>query len=88
MWITAEATFKPDAVDTTTSRIYNYVRRNIHEEQRKDEEENNYTVWVYEERKIAKEDWELYKTVERNTANIDYIAMMSDIEIEEDEEDE
>ncbi len=88
MWVNAEATFEPDAVDTTTSRIYNYVRRNIHEEQREDEEGNSYTVWVYEERKIAKEDWELYKAVERNTANIDYIAMMSDIEIEEDEEDE
>ena len=53
-----------------------------------DEEGNRYTVWVYEEMRIAKDEWELYKSVERNTANIDYIAMMSDIEIEEDEEDE
>lgn len=88
MWITAEATFEPDAVDTTTSKVYNYVRRNIREEQRKDEEGNSYTVWVYEEMRVAKGEWELYKSVERNTANIDYIAMMSDIEIEEDEKDE
>ena len=88
MWITAEATFEPDAVDITTSKVYNYVRRNIHEEQREDEEGNSYTVWVYEEMRVAKDEWELYKSVERNTANIDYIAMMSDVEIEEDEEDE
>lgn len=88
MWITAEATFEPDVVDITTSKVYNYVRRNIREEQREDEEGNSYTVWVYEEMRVAKDEWELYKSMERNTANIDYIAMMSDVEIEEDEEDE
>lgn len=88
MWITAEATFEPDAVDITTSKVYNYVRRNIREEQRENEEGNSYTVWVYEEMRVAKDEWELYKSAERNTANIDYIAMMSDIEIEEDVEDE
>lgn len=88
MWITAEATFEPDAVDITTSKVYNYVRRNIREEQREDEEGNSYTVWVYEEMRVAKDEWEPYKSVERNIANIDYIAMMSDIEIEEDVEDE
>ena len=88
MWITSEATYEPDVIDTTTSRVYNYVRRNIREEEREDEEGNSYTVWVYEEMKIPKNEWELYKAVERNTANIDYIAMMSDIEIEDGEEDE
>lgn len=88
MWINAEATFEPDAVDTTTSKVYNYVRRNIREEQREDEEGNRYTVWVYEEMRIAKDEWELYKSVERNTANIDYIAMMTDVEIGEGEDDE
>lgn len=88
MWINAEATFKPDAVDTTISKVYNYVRRNIREEQREDEEGNSYTVWVYEEKKISKENWELYKAVERNTANIDYITMMTDVEIEEGKDDE
>lgn len=88
MWVNAEATFEPDAVDTTSSRIYNYVRRNIHEEQREDDEGKISTVWVYEEKKISKENWELYKAVERNSANIDYIAMMTDVEIEEGEDDE
>lgn len=88
MWITAEANYKPDAIDTATSRIYNYIRRNIHQEQHEDDEGNILTVWMYEEKKISKENWELYKAIERNSANIDYIAMMADIEIEDGEDDE
>lgn len=88
MWITAEANCKPDTIDTATSRIYNYIRRNIHQEQHEDDEGNMLTVWVYEEKKILKENWELYKTIERNSANIDYIAMMTDIEIEDGEDNE
>lgn len=88
MWITAEANYKPDAIDTATSRIYNYIRRNIHQEQHEDDEGNMLTVWVYEEKKISKENWELYKIIERNSANIDYIAMMTDIEIEDGEDNE
>lgn len=88
MWITAEANYKPNTVDIATSKVYNYIRRNIHQEQREDDEGKIYTVWVYEEKKISKENWELYKAVERNSANIDYIAMMTDVEIEEGEDDE
>ena len=88
MWIKAEANYKPSVVDTATSRIYNYIRRNIHQEQHEDDEGNMLTGWVYEERKISKENWELYKAIERNSANIDYIAMMADIEIEDGEDDE
>ena len=88
MWIKAEANYEPNAVDTTTSRVYNYIRKNIHQEQREDDDGNILTVWVYEEKKISKENWELYKAVERNSANIDYIAMMTDVEIEDGEDNE
>lgn len=88
MWITSEANYKPNTVDIATSKVYNYIRRNIHQEQREDDEGKIYTVWVYEEKKISKENWELYKAVERNSANIDYIAMMTDVEIEDGEDNE
>ena len=88
MWVTAEANYEPNTVDTSASKVYNYIRRNIHQEQREDDEGNIFTVWVYEEKKISKENWELYKAVERNAANIDYLAMMTDVEIEEGEDDE
>ena len=87
MWIRVEGATRPETTDTTSSKKWNYVRKDIHSEERTDEMTGEtYTVWTWFELKVAKEDWELYKAVERNTANIDYIAMMSDIELEEDEE--
>lgn len=89
MWYEAEATERPIMLDTTSSKVYNYVRKNVTETQHTDEMTGEtYTVWVFEEMKIPKDSWALYKAVERNTANIDYIAMMKDVELEEGEEDE
>lgn len=89
MWYNVESTTQPSMIDTTTSRNWIYVRKDIHTEEREDEVTGEkMAVWVWKEIKIARENWELYKAVERNTANIDYIAMMSDIEIEEDKKDE
>lgn len=88
MWNTSESGYMPELIDTTSSRNWIYVRRNVREERRIDDTGEETTVYVYEEMKIARENWGLYQAVERNTANIDYIAMMADIEIEGDEEDE
>lgn len=89
MWYEAEGTTRPENIDTTSSKKYNYVRKDIHTETRTDEMTGKaYTVYVWLERKIAKDDWELYKAVEKNTADIDYICMMTDIEIEDGEDDE
>ena len=90
MWTTVESMFEPELTDSTTSRNWIYVRRNVREEQRTDEETGDTaTVYIFEEMKVPRDEWELYKAVERNTANIDYIAMMSDIDIDpETEEDE
>ena len=89
MWYEVESTTQPESIDNTSSRNWIYVRKDIHTEEREDEMTGEkMAVWVWKEMKIARENWELYKAVESNTANIDYIAMMSDIEIEEDEKDE
>ena len=60
MWYRTEMTDKPELQDTTSSKVYNYDRRNIVEEQRTDEEGNVTTAYVLEERKVKKEDWERY----------------------------
>ena len=60
MWYRTEMTDKPELQDTTSSKVYNYDRRNIVEEQRTDEEGNVTTAYVSEERKVKKEDWERY----------------------------
>lgn len=89
MWTIVESMFKPELIDSTTSHNWIYVRRNIQKEQRKDEETGEtVTVYIFEELKVPRDEWELYKAVERNAANIDYIAMMSDIDIDPEEEDE
>lgn len=90
MWTTVESMFEPELTDSTTSRNWIYVRRNVRTEQRTDEATGEtVTVYIFEEMKVPRDEWELYKAVERNTANIDYIAMMSDIDIDpETEEDE
>jgi hypothetical protein len=89
MWYYAEGKERPAIVDETSSKKWVYVRRDIHAEERIDEMAGEtYTVYVWLEMKIAKDSWGLYKAVERNTANIDYIAMVEDIEIEDGEDDE
>lgn len=60
MWYRTEMTDKPELQDTTSSKVYNYDRRNIVEEQRTDEEGNVTKAYVFEERKVKKEDWERY----------------------------
>ena len=60
MWYRTEMTDKPELQDTTSSKVYNYDRRNIVEEKRTDEEGNVLTAYVFEERKVTKEDWERY----------------------------
>ena len=60
MWYRTEMTDKPELQDTTSSKVYNYDRRNIVEEQRTDEEGNVTTAYVFEERIVKKEEWERY----------------------------
>ena len=60
MWYRTEMTDKPELQDTTSSKVYNYDRRNIVEEQRTDEEGNVTKAYVFEERKVKKEYWERY----------------------------
>lgn len=90
MWYYAEGKEHPAIVDEKSSKKWVYVRRNIEEFERKDETDPTIKEKFYrwEEMKIAKDNWGLYKAVERNTANIDYIVMMEDIEIEGGENDE
>ena len=87
MWTIVESMFKPELIDITTSHNWIYVRRNIQEEQRKDEETGEtVTVYIFEEMRVPRDEWELYKAVERNAANIDYIAMMCDVDLDDNDE--
>ena len=85
MWYIAETrTSRPEPLDTTSSKVYNYVRKDIEELPVVDPDTGAATgevYWRYMERKIPKEYYEIYEATEQTKADIDYIAMMSDIDL-------
>ena len=56
MWYIAESNERPSAEDLTSSRVYNYARKNITEVKTDDG-----VKYVYKEIKVAKNDWWLFK---------------------------
>lgn len=78
MWQVIESDVCPNIEDTTSSRIYNYVRRNVKEVEREEK-----TVFVYEEMKVPKEAWELYlenkSLQEQLTEQADAICELAEI---------
>lgn len=72
-WYTTQSTVKPETLDLTSSKIYNYVRRNIEES-----EVEGVTFYTYEEMKIKKDDWPMYLKQEQMTADIDYLMMITE----------
>lgn len=85
MWHNSQSTEQPQLIDTTSSNFVVYLRKDI-----TTEEINNTIYYNYKEYILSKSDWEAinscldtYPQIEKNTANIDYIAIMSDIDLED-----
>ena len=72
-WYQTESTVRPETLDVTSSRVYNYVRRNI-----KESEVEGVTFYSYEEAKVKKDDWPMYLKQEQMTADIDYLMMLTE----------
>jgi len=70
MWYKAESSELPSTIDDVSSRVYVYVRKNINVEQRTDESGEIITVYVYDEIKIPKEVYEIFKLESRNERRI------------------
>ena len=60
MWIKSESKTRPLEKDTTSSKVYNYDRRNIEQSERELEDGTKVTVFSYEENKVFKTDWDNY----------------------------
>jgi hypothetical protein len=77
----------PKTIDTTSSKTKVYLRKNIVKKERQDEEENLYQYYEYDETKLTKEEYEKYlnelafSDIERQRADIDYIALMTGVEL-------
>ena len=88
-FIKSQSSVKPDLVDTTSSKTTVYIRQNIVENIKTDEMTGEKTVFYeYEEAKLTKEEYQEYLKeleiidIQKQRADIDYIALMSGIDLE------
>ena len=88
-YIKSQSSVKPDLVDTTSSKVVVYLRQNIVENIKTDEMSGEETVFYeYEEAKLTKEEYREYLKeleiidIQKQRADIDYIAIMSGIDLE------
>ena len=88
-YIKSQSSVKPDLVDTTSSKVVVYLRQNIVENKKTDKMSGEETVFYeYEEAKLTKEEYQEYLKeleiidIQKQRADIDYIALMSGIDLE------
>ena len=95
-FIKSQSSVKPDLVDTTSSKTTVYIRQNIVEKEKTVEntnsEDNDATsatvFYEYDEAKLTKEEYQEYLKeleiidIQKQRADIDYIALMSGIDLE------
>ena len=88
-YVKSQSSVKPDLVDTTSSKVVVYLRRNIVENKKTDEISGEETVFYeYEEAKLTKQEYQEYLKeleiidIQKQRADIDYIALMSGIDLE------
>ena len=94
-FIKSQSSVKPDLIDTTSSKTTVYVRQNIIEKEKAvenkktDEMSGEETVFYeYEEAKLTKAEYQEYLKeleiidIQKQRADIDYIALMSGIDLE------
>ena len=88
-YIKSQSSVKPDLVDTTSSKTTVYIRQNIVENKKTDEVSGKETVFYeYEEAKLTKAEYKEYLKeleiidIQKQRADIDYIALMSGIDLE------
>lgn len=62
MWVNSESNVKPSSVDEISSKFYVYARRNITKIEPTDD--NSDVRYTYEEAKISKEMYPIYKEME------------------------
>lgn len=89
-YVKSQSSVKPDLVDTTSSKVVVYLRQKIVENIKTDEMSGEETVFYeYEEAKLTKQEYQEYLKeleiidIHKQRADIDYIALMSGIDLED-----
>lgn len=70
----SSAETKPEALDKTSSQVYNYIRKDFKQIEVKHEDITT-LEWEYLECKIEKADWDIFEEVMQNKSDI---AMIED----------
>ena len=88
-YVKSSSSVKPELVDTNSSNTCVYIRKNIVENIKTDEMSGEETTFYeYEEAKLTKEEYQEYLKeleiidIQKQRADIDYIALMSGIDLE------
>ena len=88
-YVNSSSSVKPELVDTTSSKTTVYIRQNIVENIKTDEMSGKETIFYeYEEAKLTKAEYQEYLKeleiidIQKQRADIDYIALMSGIDLE------
>lgn len=68
MWYESESNIRPEMIDSTSSKKYVYVRKNITEIRRDDE-----ALYEYDEAKIPKEIYDIFKSQNEANSRLDDI---------------
>ena len=76
-WKSVQSMERPQEKDTTSSKAVNYVRRNTHTIQVEDMDEQEVTVYEYEELVVSKDAWLMYLELEQAKADIDFLTMLT-----------
>ena len=88
-YVKSQSSVKPELIDTTSSKVVVYLRKNIVENIKTDEMNGEETAFYeYDEAKLTKEEYQEYLKeleiidIQKQRADIDYIALMSGIDLE------
>ena len=79
MWHKSENTIRPAQLDTSSSKVYNIITKNVEEVTYIDDEEKEATKFVYDETFILKEDWDIFTSILQNQSDLQDIAEALDI---------
>lgn len=83
MWYYAESSIKPSSCELIDN-LYR-VRRNIKQVEKEMEDGTKYSMYEWEESRMTENEYSQYKDIVKNAGNVDYLSMMTGIELPDEE---
>lgn len=83
MWYYAESSIKPSSCELIDN-LYR-VRRNIKQVEKEMEDGTKYSMYEWEENRMTENEYSQYKDIVKNAGNVDYLSMMTGIELPDEE---